>query len=120
MNMPSDEDQIAALLKGEDYDLVRTVLGKEHIEAGDYARVITVSFDAVVGYLNANCTINDIAITKESPREGYYALPNGDYWVVYRQERGVDSGRDVKRSENDVFAHFAQTILGIDSNVPAK
>ena len=77
--MPSDDDQIQALLKNEAHALVFRTLGKERLEAGDYASVITVSFDTVINYLLSNCSINDIANTKESQRDGYYALPGSRF-----------------------------------------
>ena len=112
--MPSDDDQIQALLKNEAHALVLRTLGKERLEPGDYASVITVSFDTVVDYLLSNCSINDIADTKESQRDGYYALPGDGCWVVYDQERATDSGRDILYSERDVFRHFTKTVLHLD------
>ena len=112
--MASDDDQIRALLNNEAHAFVLTTLGKKILEPGDYAKVFTVSFDSVVNYLLANCSINDIADTKESQRDGYYALPGNDCWIVYYQERATDSGRDIVYSEKDVFSHFTKNILRID------
>ena len=114
--MPSDEDQIRALLSNTEHDLVRTILGKEQLEPGDYAKVITVSFDAVVEDLLSNCSINDIANTKESVKDGYYALPGKGCWTVYYQERATDSGRDILYSEKDIFSDYTKTVLRIDPN----
>jgi hypothetical protein len=111
--MPSDEDQIQALLRNEAHALVLRTLGKERLEPGDYASVITVSFDTVVNYLLSNRSISDIAVTKESQRDGYYALPGDGCWVVYDQERTTDSGREIMYSEKDVFSHFTKTVLHI-------
>ena len=111
--MPSDEDQIQALLINEAHALVLRTLGKERLEPGDYASVITVSFDTVVNYLLSNCSISDIAVTKESQRDGYHALPGDGCWLVYDQERATDSGRDIMYSEKDVFSHFTKTVLHI-------
>ena len=111
--MPSDEDQIRALINNEAHALVMATLRKKQLEPGDYDRVINVSFDTVVNYLLANCSITDIADTRESQRDGYYALPSGSSWVVYYQERATDSGRDIMYSEKDVFSHFTKTILHI-------
>jgi len=112
--MQSDEDQIRALLNDEAHALVMKALAKKRLGPGDYARVITVSFDTVVNYLLTNCSINDIAATKESRGDGYYALPGIGCWIVYYQEKGCDFDRDIFYSEKDVFSHFTKTRLGID------
>jgi hypothetical protein len=114
--MPSDEDQIRALIKNEDHALVLRTLGKEQLGPGAYARVITVSFDTVLHYLLANCSIDDIADTKESQRDGYYALPGNGCWIVYYQERATDSGRNILYSEKDVFSDFTRNVLRIRPN----
>ena len=114
--MPSDDDQVRALLNDAAHALVLTTLGKGQLEPGDYAKVITVSFDTVVNYLLSNCSINDIADTKESRRDGYYALPGNGCWIVYYQERACESSRDIVYSEKDVFAHFTKTVLNMDPN----
>ena len=97
--MPSDEDQIQALLRNEAHALVLRTLG------------ITVSSDAVVNYLLLNHSISDVAFTRESQQDGYYALPGDGCWVVYDQERTTDSDRHIMYSEKDVFSHFTKTVL---------
>ena len=114
--MQSDEDQIRALLNDEAHALVMKALGKKRLESGDYAKVITVSFDTVVNYLLTNCSINDIAATKESRADGYYALPKVGSWIVYYQEKGCDFDRNISRSEKEVFSHFTKTRLRIESD----
>jgi len=116
--MPSDEEQIWALIRNEAHDLVFSTLGKKQLGPGDYASVINVSFDTVVNYLLANCSISDVAHTKESRQDGYFALPGagGGCWVVYYQERATDSGRDILYSEKEVFSDFTKNILGIKSD----
>lgn len=115
--MPSDADQIEALLKNEAHALVLRTLGKIRLEPGDYESVITVSFDTVVNFLLSNRSISDIALTKESRQDSYYALPGDGCWIVYDQERATDSGRDIMYSEKDVFSHFTKTVLNITPDV---
>lgn len=111
--MPTETDQIRALLNQTAHDLVRVSLGKEQLTSGDYERVMTVSFDAVVEYLVANCSIDEVASVTKSPKDGYYALPERGFWLVYDQERACHRHREVVNSEQAVFAHFTKHVLGI-------
>lgn len=111
--MLTTSEQIHALLSGTAHALVMKTLGKSQLDSGDYSKLITVSHDEIIEFLIANCRVTDIAAQTESQADGYYALPSGGRWVVYVQERACPLHRNVVRSEQDVFAHFATHVLGV-------
>jgi hypothetical protein len=49
--IPSEEEQIEALMDGSAHDLVCSVLGKKRLDPGDYYAVMTVSFKSTLRYV---------------------------------------------------------------------
>ncbi len=111
--IPSEEEQIEALMDDSNHDLVCSVLGKKRLDPGDYYAVMTVSFQSVLRYVESNYSVDQIATTTEKLHDGYYALPIGSTWHVYYQEKG---GRDhdlIAQSTTDVFRHYIEYYLHV-------
>ena len=108
---PSDVVQMKALMDGTAHDLVRSVLGKSHLDPGDYHAVMTVSFQTALEFVESNYTVDQLATTEELPRDGYYAVPSDGTWQVYSQEKGGRLNVLLAHSETEVFRHYVKYVL---------
>ena len=112
---PSDVEQMKALMSGirATHELVCSVLGKITLGPGDYHSVITVSFQTALEYVESNYSVDQIATTVEKSHDGYYAVPSGNTWHVYSQEKGGRFHCLLAQSETEVFRHFVEHVLRI-------
>lgn len=110
---PSEDRQMEALLAGRAHDLVRSVLGKKTVDSRDYHAVIAISIEDALSYMESHCSVDQIAVTSEKRHDGYYALPTGNSWKVYVQERGVRFEEQIVQSDLGVFRHYIQHVLRV-------
>lgn len=112
MEVPNEE-QIEAYIKGRMYELVQKYCHKESITGDDYEEAFTISRDWAKEYLLSKYRVCDIMSCTDGLKDGLYAIKKLDFWVMYRQERGVHFDEVQLHSESAVWDAYIEFGLGI-------
>lgn len=109
----SSVEQIAALLTGRAFSVVRDLYGGRQLSGTEYQDVFTVTRDDVVKHVKQQGFPAGAFSTRPRLSDGPYLIEDEGGFVVYYQERGIpfDEQRFSKRTDAEVA--MVSLLLGL-------